>query len=182
MVTTHLTTAADLEAMGSDTRFELYQGVLRAMSPSSARSGLVLSAAGYELRHFVRSRNLGIVVFAEVGFKLEVDPDTVVAPDVAFVRHDRVPRPVPERGFFELVPDLAIKIVSPTDEPADMRRKQAVYDRVGVPLVWWIDPARRIATVHKPGRPVMQLAETDSLDGEDIVPGFSLPLATLFDI
>ncbi len=181
MVTAHPITAADLESMGSDTRFELYQGVLHERSPSSARSALVLSNTGYELRHYVQPRGLGIVVFGEGGFGLETAPDTVVAPDVAFIRRSRVPSPIPERGFFDLIPDLVIEVISTTDEPGDIRRKQAVYDRVAVPLVWWIDPSKRTAAVQKPGLPVVHLKDADTLDGEDIVPGFSLSLASLFD-
>lgn len=181
MVITHLTTATDLEAMGSDARYELYQGVLYPMSPSSFNSSLVMSNLALELGQFVKRHRLGSVTFAEAGYLLERNPDTVVAPDIAFVRIDRIPQPAPKRGFFAGMPDLVIEIISPTDEPAEIRRKQALYDRIGIPLVWWIDPDRRVATVHHAGYPVRHLTESDSLDGEDIIPGFSLPLKEVFD-
>jgi Uma2 family endonuclease len=182
MTITQLTTAHELEAMGSDARFELDQGVLQHMSPSGARSSMVSSNIGYELRHYVQTHRLGAVIFAEAGFVLEHDPDTVVAPDVAFVRRDRMPDLIPERGFFLLAPDLAVEVISSTDEPGDMRRKQAIYDRVAIPMVWWIDPLRRTAAVHVSGEPVRHLTESEILDGERVVPGFSIPLATIFDV
>jgi Uma2 family endonuclease len=182
MTITQLTTAHELEAMGSDARFELDQGVLQHMSPSGARSSMVSSNIGYELRHYVQTHRLGAVIFSEAGFVLEHDPDTVVAPDVAFVRRDRMPDLIPERGFFLLAPDLAVEVISPTDEPGDMRRKQAIYDRVAIPMVWWIDPLRRTAAVHVSGEPVRHLTESEILDGERVVPGFSIPLATIFDV
>lgn len=182
MTTTQFMTAVDLEQMPSDARYELYQGVLQEMSPSSAQSSVVLSTIGYELSHFVRTHHLGIVLFAEAGFRLERDPDTVVAPDIAFIRSDRIPDPIPNRGYFELTPDFVIEVISPTDEPGNSRRKQALYERVGVPLVWWIDPARRTAAVYRHGRSVVQLTAIDTLDGADIVPEFTIALTEILDI
>jgi Uma2 family endonuclease len=143
---------------------------------------MVVSNIGYELRHYVQSHKLGAVIFGEAGYLLERDPDTVVAPDVAFVRRDRLPDPIPERGFFLIAPDLVVEVISPTDEPGDIRRKQALYDRVAIPMVWWIDPLRGTISVHVPGEPVRHLTENDTLDGEPVVPGFALPVATIFDV
>ena len=92
MTITHLITANELEAMGSDARFELIQGVLHEMSPSSYSSNIVLARIGAWLFTFVEQHRLGQVTFAEAGFILEESPDSVVAPDVAFVRQDRVQR------------------------------------------------------------------------------------------
>ncbi len=181
MTITHLITADELEAMGSDARFELIQGVLHEMSPSSFNSSLVLARVANSIFNYVDAHRLGVVTFAEAGFVLELGPDTVVAPDVAFVRQDRMHLAPSGRGFFPARPDLIVEVISPTDEPLDIRRKQALYDRIGIPLVWWIDPKRRTATVHFPGNPVQHLTESDSLDGSDIVPGFSMQLAKLFD-
>jgi Uma2 family endonuclease len=111
---------------------------------------------------------------------VETNPDTVVAPDVGFVLKRRMPESVPKRGYFRLRPDLAVEIVSPTDERADMRRKQAIYERVGVPVVWWIDPLRETVAVHKLGEPIEHLDRTGHLDGGTLLPGFSLALEVLF--
>jgi Uma2 family endonuclease len=76
---------------------------------------------------------------------------------------------------------LAVEVISPTDERGDIQRKQAVYDRIGVPIVWWIDPIRETATVHSLGQPIQHLDRTGLLDGGDILPGFTLALADIFD-
>ena len=182
MTITHLITADELEAMGSDARFELIQGVLHEMSPSSYSSNIVLARIGAWLFNYVDQHELGQVTFAEAGFILEQTPDTVVAPDVAFVRKARLHLAPAQRGFFPAAPDLIVEVISPTDEPADIRRKQALYDRIGIPMVWWIDPERRTTTVYIPGLPPQHLSDADSLDGGDIVPGFSIQLAKLLGI
>jgi len=181
MTITHLITAGELESMGSDARFELIQGVLHEMSPSSFDSSRVLSRIALAMGGYVEAHRLGEVTFAEAGFVLERDPDSVVAPDIAFIQTERLRLAPQGQGYFPAAPDLIVEVISPTDEPLEIRRKQALYDRVGIPLVWWIDPKRRTATVHAPDRPVRRLGETDELEGESIVPGFSLQLAKLFD-
>lgn len=180
MTTTHLLTAAELAAMGSDARFELVKGVLVEHPLSGFEASVIGANFTFKLYTFVREHDLGVVLMANCGFVVEVDPDTVIAPDGAFVRSDRIPPSIPPHGYFPEAPDLAVEVNSFLDTPADIRRKQALYDRIGVPLVWWIDPDHRTATVHAPGRPVRHLTELDLLDGESVVPGFSLPLASLF--
>lgn len=180
MTTTHLLTAAELAVMGSDARFELVKGVLVEHSLSGMEASVVGANLAIKLYTFVREHDLGVVLMANCGFVVEVDPDTVIAPDGAFVRKDRTSLNISAHGFFPEAPDLAIEVISFLDTSNDIRRKQALYDRIGVPLVWWIDPDHRTATVHAPGRPVRHLTELDLLDGESVVPGFSLPLASLF--
>lgn len=150
MVTTRTTTASELLAPGSNAPFELIQGELVSVSLSTPKSNLVMGNIYSELRQFVRKHKLGFVFVAEAGFRVESNPDTVVAPDVAFVARDRIPDPLPERGFPSVVPNLIVEVLSPTDEPEDSKRKQAIDERVGVPLVWWIDPSKETATVHVP--------------------------------
>lgn len=181
MTITHLITANELEAMGGDARYELIEGVLHEVSPSSFDSSEVGMRLGIILGSFVFEQRLGFLTGADGGYRLEHDPDTVIAPDLGFVGIERRNLRPGDRGFFPAPPDLAIEIISPTDERADIRRKMDLYQRTGVPLVWWIDPIKRTATVQRAGQPVQQLADSDVLDGEDIVPGFSIQLASLLD-
>jgi Uma2 family endonuclease len=178
MVTTRLYTSDDLYAMGSDAPFELIQGELIRVSPANPRSNRVLQYINYVLYGFVAERGIGDVYAMEAGFTIEVDPDTVVGPDVAYVAHDRIPTPYPDHGFVRIVPNLIVEIVSPSDEPGDMKRKQAAYDRAGVPLVWWVDPIRKSATIYRLGEQPIRLERTGILDAGSVLPGFSLQLET----
>lgn len=181
MVTTRIYTSDDLYAMGSDAPFELIQGELVSVSPSSYKSNLVLSNLHLEIKLFVRAHRLGYVSIAEAGYLLEADPDSVVAPDIGFIARKHMLDPIPARGFLPLRPDLAVEVISPSDERVDIARKQALYERVGVPLVWWIDPKTETATIHRSGKPVQYLDRTGQLDGGDILPGFTLKLSDIFD-
>lgn len=178
MVTTRLYTSDDLYAMGSDAPFELIQGELIRVSPANSRSNHVVSYVHYVLYSFAEMNGFGRVYVGEAGFTIEVDPDTVVGPDVAYVSNDRIPDPYPDHGFVRIVPNLVVEIVSPSDEPGDMKRKQAAYERAGVPLVWWIDPIRMSATIHPHGERSTRLERTGVLDAGSVLPGFSLQLET----
>ena len=77
-------------------------------------------------------------------------------------------------------PDLAVEMISPTDEPAEIAKKQELYRRAAVPLVWWVYPDRRTVGVYQHGQLVAELGEGDDLDGGDVLPGFRLPVAEIF--
>ena len=91
-----------------------------------------------------------------------------------------MPQPIPDRGYVPLCPDLIVEVLSPTDERRDIQLRRALYDRIAVPLVWWIDPRRETATIHVPGQPVRVLDSSGVLDGGDILPGFMLELSDVF--
>src|SRR3954470_9248342 len=109
---TNLITAEELFDMGDIGRCELIDGEIVRMSPAGAKHGIVAMNLGATLRQFVKAKGLGRVFAAETGFKLA--PRRVRAPDVAFVRADRLAGGVPEK-FFDGPPDLAIEVVSPSD-------------------------------------------------------------------
>ncbi len=180
MVTTRRTTAAKLFEMGNDARFELILEELISVSPASYKANLVSDFINWKLYGFVREHGLGAVSVAEAGFLVEVDPGTVVAPDIAFVARDRMPNRIPERWFLAVVPDLVAEVISPTDECREIERKEAGYRRVAVPMIWWIDPAKELAWIHRLGRPIEHLDRTGVLDGGSVVPGFALALADAF--
>ena len=108
------------------------------------------------------------------------DERTVVVPDVAFIRWDRFPDGKMTSRYSPVPPDLAVEVQSPTDEPGEMTAKRGLYARAGVPLLWWVDPATRTVTVHRPGHAPATLTETDTLDGADVLPGLSIPVAEIF--
>lgn len=161
-------------------RQELVRGVVREMPLNGAAHGCVTSTILTALYESVDKQELGFV-FPATGFILERDPDTVLAPDCAFVRAGRLSRPFPE-GYIPFVPDLAVETISFADRPAEMEEKVNRWLAAGARLVWVLDPGPRTATVHRPGSGLRVLREGDSLDGEDVVPGFRIAVARLFDL
>jgi Uma2 family endonuclease len=180
MVETRLVTADDLLAMGSDARYELIDGELHEVSPTSFESGLIASYLYGSLLGYVRPRRLGLVVTAEAGWVLRQNPDTVVAPDIGFVRAERLPSQPDWDRFILVVPDLAVEVVSPSDRPGDLLRKVQVYADAGVPLVWVVYPKRRAVTVYRLSEPPVTLQAGDTLTGADVLPGFEMAVAEIF--
>jgi Uma2 family endonuclease len=150
------------------------------VSPSSVKTGLIRIRISSAMDVHVEAHGLGYVTDSETGFILSSNPHTVVAPDVGFFRPDRYPADYPEQGFYPMPPDLAIEVISPTDERADIKKKQQLYEHAEVPLVWWVDPEARTVTVHRPGQAPEVLDESMTLDGEQVLPGFTLPVERIF--
>lgn len=161
---------------------ELIQGELRAMAPAGFEHGRVAAAFVAALRAFVRPAGLGVVLSSETGFTIGRDPDTVRAPDAAFIRADRVPPRENRTGFVELAPDLVVEVVSTSDRATNVLAKALSWLDAGVRLVWVADPALRSVTVYRPdGLARIVRGQDAELDGEDVLPGLRLPLAEVFD-
>lgn len=178
--TTHLVTAEELEKFPDDDyRYELVAGRVIRMSPTGTVHGwLVLNVASHLTQH-VNARRLGFVV-TEVGFRLASSPDTVRAPDLAFIRRERLPEAGLPRGFWKGPPDLAVEVISPDDRPTDVHTKVAEYLQHGVPLVVVIDPDDRTVTVHRRSASPVTLGADDLLDLDDVVNGFRLHVHDIF--
>lgn len=171
-----LLTADDLARLQPpDKRTELVRGVIIVREPAGFRHGDVAMSLALVISQFVRTHNLGRVLAAETGFKLFSNPDTVRAPDVAFVSPDRIPDP-PPRGFAPFAPDLAVEVLSPDDRPGEVLEKVADWLRAGTRLIWEIDPERRGARAWRADGTMSLLTDADALDGEDVLPGFSCTL------
>jgi Uma2 family endonuclease len=157
---------------------ELVEGVLveKAMG---LRESLLAGALIGCLRDFVIPRNLGLV--SGEGGMMRLFAGLVRIPDVAFVSWARLPgRKVPKEPIPDLAPDLAIEVLSPTNTPGEMRRKREEYFGAGVALVWIVDPdGRRVAVFTSP-TDYAEFSEGDSIEGGNVLPGFSLSLADLF--
>jgi Uma2 family endonuclease len=178
--TTRLVTADELERMPDDDyRYELVRGRLIRMSPVAPPHGHITVALAALLWQYVRSKHLG-QVWTEVGFRLASNPDTVRAPDVAFVRHDRLPAKNAS-GFYPGAPHVAVEVLSPDDTPAEVREKIADYFGAGTPVVVIVDPDAQQATVHRPGAAPITRTSDQTLDLDDVIAGFKLPLQNVFD-
>jgi Uma2 family endonuclease len=158
-----------------DKRVELVRGVLVVREPAGIRHGRVAMALARRLANHAEDRALGIVYAAETGFTLTHHPDTVRAPDIAFVERERLPNPEPQ-GFADLAPDLVVEVLSPDDRPGEVLAKVADWLSAGTRLVWVLDPTRRVARVYRHDGTEQILIADQSLEGEDVVPGFSCQL------
>ena len=178
---TQLLTAEDLYERGEDARwYELVRGELREMSPATPGSNRIGLRILRPLSDFVERAELGEVFGFEAGFVIEHTPDTVRAPDVAFVRAERLPAGDGPDGFWSIVPDLVVEVVSPSDRAGDLQEKIEDYLAAGVRLLWIVQPRRKTITVYGADRTWRILHVGDILDGGDVVPGFQLALADLF--
>jgi Uma2 family endonuclease len=174
-----LLTAEELWRMPRDgRRYELVKGELVEMTPVGPRHGGIARRLGGKLGDFTDAHQLGATM-VETGFCLECRPDTVRAPDVSFLSRERVP-PEDHEGFVPGAPDLAVEIVSPGEQDADVQDKVMDYLAHGTRLVWLVRPQQRTVTVYWADGTARLLQETDTLDGEAVVPGFSLSLKVLF--
>ena len=178
-----LLTADDLLHLDSGRiRGELIQGALCETMPTGVRHGHIVVNLTMLLGGFIKPRRFGWILASEVGFLLERDPDTVRAPDIAYISASRLPLDADVPGYFEGAPDLAIEIISPSDRPRELYHKARMWISFGAPLVWVVDPENRAIEVHRPNQPVMHLAENDTLDGSETLPGFSCPVRDVFEL
>jgi Uma2 family endonuclease len=180
-VATKLVTVEDLAEMEPDeNRWSLMRGELVRMPPAGYRHGRVTARFERPMTTFVEEHGLGVVV-RETGFLLARDPDVVVAPDIAFVRSDRLPAGDEEPdGYLALAPDLVVEVVSPSDRTSRTLEKVFTYLEAGVPLVVLVEPRHKSVTVYDQNRQARILTERDEVEGGKVLPGFRLSVATLF--
>ena len=151
---------------------ELIRGRLVVREPPGTHHGAIAANLAYYLGDFVRRHESGTIFAQDTGFKIGTDPDTVRAPDVAFVARERV-GVIRERGYAELAPDLLGEVLSPDDRAAEVLAKIADWLAAGTRIVWVIDPDRQEARVYRQDGSLAVLGSDDSLDGEDVLPGFT---------
>ena len=163
-----------------EARRELVRGELIVREPAGFRHGDVAARLLIAVGTFVESRSLGRVLTAETGFRLRTNPDTVRAPDVAFVRRDRLPEP-PPRGYAAIAPDLVIEVLSPDDRPGEVLSKVGDWLEAGTTLVWVVDPDGRTARVYRADGGQDLLTDYDRLDGEVVLPEFQYELRRAFE-
>jgi Uma2 family endonuclease len=182
VVQTRLVTAEELERMPqSDAHVELVKGEIVKMTPAGHEHGEIALAIGSALHAFVRQHGLGKVYAAETGFILACNPDTVRAPDAAFVTNERAAQQKRREGFFDGAPDLAVAVMSPEDTVEEVQVKVLEYLQAGTRLIWIANPRTRTITVYRSLDQVRVLTVNDTLDGDDVLPGFAVPLKDIFE-
>ena len=177
--TTHLMTAEELmDLSGDGHRYELVKGELLTMSPPGEEHGAVTANITFLLSKYVREHELGRMYGAETGFKLETDPDTVLAPDLAFIRRDKVGQL--SKGYRSGAPDLVVEVLSPGDRKSKVENKTLQWLALGALAVWLINPQTRTVDVRLANGEKRLFTEDEVLTDDDIVPGFRVPVSEIF--
>jgi len=161
---------------------ELVSGWIVSEAVPGGAHGRVMVTLGSLLHQFVRMHLLGVVYCGNSGFVLSRSPDTVRGPDISFLRMTRVQHLDNKRGYIPGPPDLAIEIISPSDRPNDVHAKVGDYLAAGCTLAWVIDPDARQVWVFRSLLSPVILTESDTLEGEDVLPGFSIPVRAAFEV
>lgn len=158
---------------------ELVRGRLVLREPPGTFHGKLAGRLLHAVAAFVYARRIGEVFGQDTGFKIASNPDTVRAPDLAFLGHDRLSR-VTNRGYAAVAPDLVAEILSPDDRPGEVGAKIVEWLSAGVRLAWELDPDRRNARVYRPDGSVSSISVIGSLDGEGVLPGLRVELQDLY--
>jgi Uma2 family endonuclease len=161
-------------------RRELIRGEIRELPLSGSEHGFIASILAVLVGSFVREKRLGVTFAAETGFLIETDPDTVRAPDLAFVCMDRVIGQMKPKGYFPGAPDLAMEVISPGDTYVEVEAKVESWLEAGCRMVVVVNPRNRTLKVYRTPDNVSLLHIDDSFDGADFLPGFRLPLREIF--
>ena len=177
--TTHLMTAQELIRLDDESNLhELIKGELLTMSPPGEEHGAVTMNLSTLLHNYVKAKRLGVLYAADTGFKVESNPDTVLAPDISFVKADRVGTRSP---FYRSgAPDLAVEVLSPSDSKTKVERKTSLWLEFGAKAVWNVNPRKRtVEVVHADGRRTL-FHDTDELADDETVPGFRVAVSEIF--
>ena len=169
--------SAELSVRGQ--RCELVEGELIINTLFGARHGAITQAAAFIIGSYVEHRELGYVFAAETGFIIQRDPDTVRAPDVAFVSKERLQGEVPA-GYMGIVPDFVVEVVSPNDSASAVQAKVEDWMRAGTRLVWVVYPETRSVAVYRSLQEAQVLSSAETLDAEPVFDDFSVPVSDLF--
>ncbi len=178
--TTKLFTAEDLWELPTDEPWEIWEGELRKVPGAGGEASNIALVIAALLFPTVRAGNLGMLTGADGTYILARDPDTVRAPDAAFVRAERIaPGRLPET-YWPGPPDVAFEVTSPNDRPPAVEAKALDWLAAGTLAVVVLDPRRRVATVYRSRSDVRALAPDELLDLDPELPGFSVVVAALF--
>lgn len=173
-------TADELLVLPDDgMRHELLEGELFTMMSPGAEHGAVAMTVGLLLGTHVRATVSGVVFAAETGFVLARDPDTVRAPDAAFVSRERYEAIGPTVKYWPEAPGFAAEVLSPSDSTSEVRSKALAWLDAGTKAVLIVDPARGTATVYRSRDDIRVYREDQPIDLADAVPGWIVTLAEL---
>ena len=175
-----LITADELLKMprGDGRRYELIRGVLVEKMPTGDPHGDAVMRSALLIGNYAEDNDYGVVRAGEPGYRLDRDPDTVRAPDVAWIAPGRIPEGT--QGYPELAPDLVIEVKSPSNSNPEMTAKAQMWLCYGSRQAWALNPETVTVTIHRPNAEPVTLGEDDVISGGDLLPGFASPVWRFF--
>ena len=175
------TTAEQLASIPDDgQRYELLDGELKVMSPAGNEHGKIALKLGWRVAAFVEQNKLGETFAAETGFLISRDPDTVRAPDFAFITQQRIDDVGPVSGYWPGAPDLVAEVVSPNDSFSEVEAKALCWLAAGTKVVWVVDPRQRHVTAYRSASNITVIGTDEILNADDLLPGWSVVVGDLF--
>ena len=175
-------TPDDLLRLPDGKRFELVDGQLVEQDMGILEGRVAYLITGI-IAAYVEPRQLGSGFGSELGYRcFPFDPNKVRKPDASFISAARLTADMFTSGFAEIAPDLAIEVVSPHDPYREVETKVDEYLRAGVRLIWVLNPERQLVRIHRLDGTVSEVSRGGVLSGEDVLPGFSTPVAPLFEL
>ena len=176
-----LITADEFEERYEDCRYDLIRGELVDMPPMpSPAHGDTANILAIHVGMYVYMNELGRGFAAETRFTIERNPDTAIAPDWAFLAKNRLPAIYPARGYLDMAPDFVLEVRSPSDSETRSVEKMERWIRAGVRLGWELNIKERVLTVYRPNEEPRTVDINGTIDGEDVLPGFTFPMRRLF--
>jgi len=178
---TALMTAEELMQLPDDGfRYELINGELEKMPPPGLPHGRIAFRLSVLLGNFILDHELGEGFAPETGFKLTSNPDTVLAPDFAFVTNERFVEVGKTDGYGAGAPDLAVEVLSPSDRPGKVKQKIARWFNFGTRQLWIVDPKRSTVAVYRSESDITMFSGSDYLEAQDLFPGLRISLDKIF--
>ncbi len=178
-----ITTAEQLfQAPDIGNRLELVRGVLIVMSPAGAEHGWIASRILIRLGTHVEASDLGKTFAAETGFLIEVNPDTVRAPDASFVSHKKLSAAPPSSSYLQVAPDLVVEVVSPNDTSTDVEAKAEQWLEAGSRIVLVADPRNQTLRVYKNKAQIEVLHSGEEFSSGDVCGDWKISVNEIFDI
>ncbi len=176
-----LLTAEDILKQADDGyRYELVKGIIRRMPLTGFEHGIQTVKIGGYLCEHVQKYKLGYVCSAGTGFKITQNPDTVRAPDAAFVRQAAIDEQGTPKGYWEGAPDLVVEVISPSDTYTEIDEKVDEWLIAGCAMVWVVNPRRETVEVYRSPQDITVLRGDDILDGGDVIEGFQCRVQDIF--
>ena len=178
---TTLVSAEELLALsGNGKRCELVKGKVFDIAFSGSLDGCTTATVAFLITSHVRGNDLGEVYAPGTGFIIDRNPDTVRAPDVAFVSKDRLPPGDVESGFLEMAPDLVVEVVSPSDSASYVQEKAEMWLKAGARLVWLVYPVSQSVVVYDSQGEAKVLHTGDDLEGAPVFEDFRVAVEEFF--